>query len=43
MKQKSIKGRNLNRSVHYSHERLKKSTKRQYLLAAGALEGAFEN
>ena len=31
MKQKSIKGRNLNRSLHYSRERLKKATKRQYL------------
>ena len=27
---KSIKGRNLNRSRHYSRERLKKATKRQY-------------
>ena len=27
---KSIKGRNLNRSLHYSRERLKKATKRQY-------------
>ena len=41
---KSIKGRNLNRSRHYSRERLKKATKRQYpcsLLVPW--KGEFEN
>jgi hypothetical protein len=42
--EKSIKGRNLNQSRHYSSERLKKATKRQYpcsLLVPW--NGEFEN